>query len=158
MTPNYISRLHFHVNRTRPWLLKYNSSEFDCFCCFFLTLSYSYVTHSVRLPLASYLLLYSICVIYGMPRRGNGHQILSNPLPREVESISRGNKYTKDIPLLSYLPYVPTKVGSIYLLSLVREYYISFLLVLNQKIISFLWCQLFFYRYYCYYYCQFILS
>lgn len=45
-----------------------------------------------------------------MPCCASGHQTLPNPLPWEVEYITRGSKYPTDIPLLIYVAYFPLKV------------------------------------------------
>ena len=55
-------------------------------------------------------------------------------------------KYFKDLPLVTYLAYLLSKeqLGSIEMLSPATEYYISFLITLNQNINSYLCSQLVF--------------
>ena len=72
--------------------------------------------------------------------------MLPNLLPRQVESISMGKKYPKDLPLLTYLAYLLSKeqVGSIKILIPATEYYVNSLITLNQNINSYLCSQLVF--------------
>ena len=51
---------------------------------------------------------------YGMSSRASGYQILPNLLLRLVDGTPRGNKYPKDIHLLTHLTYLPPK-GMFYL-------------------------------------------
>ena len=82
----------------------------------------------------------------GMPRQWSPGVFL-NPLPREVKGIHGGSKYPRKMPLFTYIAYMPRKeyqqAGSIYVLSPITEYYISFLLTLKQEINSYLCCLLF---------------
>ena len=102
------------------------------FCCLPLT-------QSVRL-LLPYHSLCSIDVIYGMPCHSSGHQILPKALQREIERIPRSIKYPKAIFIITYLSYLPPKeyykIGSIYMINPIMEYYIRFLLGTTQNINS----------------------
>ena len=51
------------------------------------------------------------CVTHTISCHSIGHQILpTQPLPRKEEDFSRGRKYPKDVPLLTYLAYFSPKV------------------------------------------------
>ena len=67
-------------------------------------------TQSVRLPLVTYPSLCSTCVTYRTLCHAIGHQVLpTQPLPREVDNFSRGGKYFKHVPPLTYLIYFSPK-------------------------------------------------
>ena len=109
-------------------------------------LPFPYTTQSVRLPLAFYPSLCITCVTCGMSCHVSGHQVLLNPLHREVKGIHGSSKYPREMHLFTYLAYFQRKeyqqAGSIYVLSPITGYYISFLLTLKQKINSYLCCLL----------------
>ena len=67
-------------------------------------------TQSVRLPLVTYLSLCSTCVTCRMLCHVIGHQVLpTQPLPREAEDFTRGDKYFKHVPPPTYLIYFSPK-------------------------------------------------
>ena len=94
-------------------------------------------TQSVRPPLVTYPSLCSTCVTYRTLFHAIGHQVLpTQPLPREVEDFSRGDKHFKHVPPPTYLIYFSPKgvyvVGSIYVLRPLHGTLINPSLVLNQ--------------------------
>ena len=69
---------------------------------------------SVRLPMVTYPSLCSPCVIYGTLCHAIGHQVLpTQPLLREAEDFSRGDKHFKHVPPLTYLICLSPKEGYI---------------------------------------------
>ena len=61
-------------------------------------------TQLVRLPLVTYLSLWSACVTYRTPCHSIGDQWLpTQSLPRVAKDLTRGGKHSKHVPPLSYL-------------------------------------------------------
>ena len=74
-----------------------------------VSIPFSVLTQSVRLPLASHYFVQRTSVTYGMRYYPTVHQMLLDHLSREAEDIPKGDKYSNHIPLLIYLHYLPPK-------------------------------------------------
>ena len=98
----------FHATSAPRWLLKSNSFELypDYFIMPYFYPMLTNLTQSVRLQVAVYLKLSSICVTYGMSSSAIRHQILQNALLWEKEAIFKSDQYPRHISLLTYFAYL----------------------------------------------------
>ena len=111
-----LSGLLFHATGTPAWLLRpvkvSTSSELHpgyfqlptFLDCLGIQFFYSPLRQPVRLHLATYHSLCSICVTYRTKCHANGHQVLpTQPLSREAKDFPMGGKHLKHVPLIIYL-------------------------------------------------------
>ena len=71
---------------------------------FLIHVSFPFPTQSVRLPLVTYPSMCRTCMTYRAPCFSISHQVLpTQPLSREAEDFSKGDKHSKYVSLLTYL-------------------------------------------------------
>ena len=120
LIPSYFYRILFHfIGTLYPGCsnpLALSSTQANSLFFSFIP-SFTFLTQSLRLPVAPFHLLRSICVTFGMRSCTSVYLMLSKLFFRGVYDIPRGSKYRKDMSVLTFLRCLPPKkyqyVGSI---------------------------------------------